>query len=215
MSLVQWVGTMQSEELELRAPLPTLASLDAEFGGTSKQVAREQEHQPGRQRRRYVWFLLGSAVLGVASAVIWSNTNLQSWPVAQPFPTSLTEQTESRSSAGSADQLIEFETLRNEIAELRDLQQQMSAEATALQASHRELQGSLLRAASWYSEPNVLLHQQIAAVPKPRTVGLRNQKASAQPRAETQEGNAERRNTGVTFPLVRSQTTTTEVVPIR
>jgi hypothetical protein len=39
----------------------------------------------------------------------------------------------------------------------RDWRQQISAEITALQSAHQELQRSSVKVISWYSEPNALL----------------------------------------------------------
>jgi TolA-binding protein len=183
---------MQSEQVEVRASLPTLASLDEEFGGANKQVVPEQDYQPNRPRRRYVWFLLASAVLAVTSAVIWPNA-LQLWSFAQSLPSSSAEQIASPSSAGSAEQFKELDSLKKGISELRDWQQQISAEITVLQSAHQELQRSSVKAMSWYSEPNALRYQR--AAPKPRAAALRNRTAP--------------------LPLVRSQTTAPDAVPIR
>ena len=200
---------MKSEQVEVRAPLPTLASLDEEFSGANKQVAPKPEYRPRRRRRRYVWFLLLSALLAVTSAVIWPNNALQLWSFAQLLPSPSAEQTAIRSDAGSAEPLIELDALKKEISELRYGQQQISAEITALQTAQQELQRSSVKAASWYSEPNALRYQQIAAAPNPRTAIRRSQTAS------TREANAEPGNGNGPLPLARSQTTPTGAVPIR
>jgi hypothetical protein len=140
--------------------------------GANNQAVPEQDYQPNRPRRRYVWFLLASAVLAATSAVIWPSNALQLWSFAQSLPSSLADQTASRSSAGSAEPLKELDALTKKIIELRDWQQQISAEITALQSAQEELQRSSVKAMSWYSEPNALLHQQ--AAPKPRDAALRN-----------------------------------------
>jgi cell division protein FtsB len=206
---------MESEQVEVRAPLPTLTSLDEEFGGANKELVSEQGYQPNRPRRHYGWFLLATAVLGMTSAVIWPNNALQLWSFAQSLPSSSAEQTASRSSAGSAEPLIELDGLKKEISELRNWQQQISAEITTLQSAQQDLQRFSVQAVSWYSEPNGLLHQQIAAAPKPRAAAPRTQTANTQPRPATQEANAEPGSRGVPLPLIRSQTPAPGAVPIR
>jgi len=183
----------------MRASLPTLASLDEEFGGANPQVSHELEHQPCRRRWRYVWFLLPSAVLAGVSAVIWSNGALQLWSFAQLLPSSLVAQTVGGSSA--VEHITELDALKNEISELRYGQQKMSAEITDLQVAQLELQRSSTKAVTWHSEPNALLYQ-IAAAPKPRAFALRSK--ISQPRAATREANAEQNRSGP-LPLVGSR----------
>jgi hypothetical protein len=162
---------MQSEQVEVRAPLPTLASLDDEFG--AKQAVSESAYPQNRLRRLHVWLVLATALSGVTLAVAWSNNALQLRSLAQSFPSLVGEQTENRSSAGSAQPLVELEALKKEISELRDWQQQVSAEITGLLTAQEELQRSSVKAISWYSESNALLHQQ--AAPTPRTAAVRTQ----------------------------------------
>jgi len=66
-------------------PLPTLASLDEEFGDTPMEAAPELAYQPGRRRRRYILLLLSTAVVAATSAVIWPNNALQLWSSARLF----------------------------------------------------------------------------------------------------------------------------------
>jgi hypothetical protein len=102
--------------------------------------------------------------------------------------------------------------LKDEISELRYRQQKISAEVTALRLAQQELQLSSVKTTYWYSEPNALLHQQVAS--KPTAAAVRNNKPSAQPRP-LQEVNAEPRNGTVSLPLARSQTTAPDAAPIR
>ena len=97
---------MQSEQVDVRAPMPTLASLDEEFGGANKS-APELEYRPRRRRRRYFWFLLLGALVAVTSAVMWPTNAPQLWDFAQLLPSLSAEQTASRSGAESADRLIQ------------------------------------------------------------------------------------------------------------
>jgi hypothetical protein len=190
--------------------MPTLASLDEEFGGANK-IAPELEYRPRRRRRRYFWFLLLGALVAVTSAVMWPTNAPQLWDFAQLLPSLSAEQTASRSSAESAARLIELNALKKEISEFRYEQQKLSAEISALQTAQQELQRSSAKAAaSWFSEPNALMYQRIAPAPKPRTAARRSQSAG------TREANADPGNgNGPTPPLVRSQTTATGAVPIR
>ena len=189
----------------------SLASLDEEFGGVNKDVASELVYRPGRRRRRYFWFLLLGALVAVTSAVMWPNNAQQLWAFAQLLPSLSTEQTASRGSAESADQLIELDALKKEISEFRYEQQKLSAEISALQTAQQELQRSSAKAAaSWFSEPNALMYQRIAPAPKPRTDARPSQSAG------TREVNADPGNgNGPAPPLARSQTTATGAVPIR
>jgi len=202
--------TVQSEHGEMRASVPTLASLDEEFGGADLQVAPELEYQPLRRRRRYVWFLLPSAVLAVLSFVIWPNGALQLWSFAQLLPNSLAAQPAPGS--GAVEPIADLDALKNEIAELRYGQQRMSAEIAALQIAQQELQDSSNKTVSWYSEPNALLYHQIATAPKPRTVALRSK--NTEPRGATREVNAQPENSKGPLPLVGSQSAT-GATPIR
>lgn len=202
---------MRSEQVELRPPLPTLASLDQEFDGTHMEAAPKLDCQPGRRRWRYVWLLLPTTVLTVTSAAIWPNKPLQLWSSAQSLISSSAEQT--TSSSGSPKHLIELGELKDEISELRYGQQKISTEITALRSAQQELQVSSVKAMSWYSEPNALLHQQVAS--KPKAAAVRSNKPSTQLRPAMQEANAEPRNGTVPLPLARSQTTAPDAVPIR
>jgi|SRR6516225_2434692 hypothetical protein len=203
---------MQSEQVEVRASLPNLASLDEEFGDANN--VPEQDYQPNRPHRRYVWFLLiASVVLGVTLAVIWSSNALRAWSLAQSLPSSSAEQPSTQSSARSVEALEELHALKKEITELRDWLQQISAEISALQSAQQGLQRSSVKAMSWYSEPNALLHQQ--AAPKPRAAALRNGRATTQKRPAMQEANAEAPNRTVPLPLVGFQTSAPDAVSIR
>src|SRR5436853_3862095 len=104
--------------------------------------------------------------------------------------------------------------MKNAISELRDWRQQISAEITALQSAHQELQRSSV-ISSWYSEPNALLHQPPGKKPKPRTSALRSGRASTQTRPAMQEADAAPRNTTVPYPLEQSQTIGPDDIPIR
>ena len=172
---------VQSEQGEMRASLPTLASLDEEFGGTKPEL----EYQPVRRRRRYVWFLLPAALLAVISAVIWPNGALQLWSFAQLLALAA----QPAGGSGLVEPITKLDALKKEITELRYGQQQMNAEIAILQIAQQELQDSSNKTVSWYSEPNALLYQQIAAAPKPRTVALRSK--ITDPRPATRGANAE------------------------
>ena len=184
----------------MRASLPTLASFDEEFGGAD-QVAPELDYQPLRPRRRYVWFLLPSAVLAAISAVIWINGTQPLWFFAQLLPSSLAAQTAGGSSA--VEPIAELDTLKKEISELRNGQQRMSAEMTALQIAQQELQRSSIKIVSWHSEPYALLYQQIAAAPKPQTIAVRGKITQSRP--APREVNAESENRSGPLPLAGSQ----------
>src|SRR5262249_10188973 len=114
---------MKSDQAEVRASLPSLASLDEEFGGPNKPVVPEQNYQP--RHRRYVWFLVGSAVLGLTSSVLWPDNALRVWSLAQSLPSSPAEQAASQITAGSAEAREELDALKKEISELRDWRQQI------------------------------------------------------------------------------------------
>ena len=198
---------MRSQQV-VRPPLPTSASLDEEFGGAHMEAASELSHRPDRRRWRYVWLLIPTAISAVTFAVIWPNNALQLWSSARL----LIEQTTSGGTLGSPGPLIALGALKDEISELRYGQQKISAEITALRSAQQELQLSSVKTTYWYSEPNALLHQQVAS--KPTAAAVRNNKPSAQPRP-LQEVNAEPRNGTVPLPLARSQTTEPDAVPIR
>jgi len=193
-------------------PLPTLASLDEEFGDTPMEAAPELAYQPGRRRRRYILLLLSTAVVAATSAVIWPNNALQLWTSAQSVISSSAEQTTSRSGSGSPEPLIELAALKNEISELRYGQQKIGAEITALRSAQQELQLSSVKAMSWYSGPNTLLYQPASS--KPIVNAARNT-PTTRPRAATQEANAEPRDRTVPLPLARPQTTASDDVPIK
>jgi hypothetical protein len=195
---------VRSEQADVRPPLPTLASLDKVLGGAHMEAAPELNCQPDRRRRRYVWLLVPTAISAVTLAVIWPNNTLQLWPSARL----LIEQATSRSTSASPGPLVALGTLKDEISELRYGQQKVIAEITALRSAQQELQLSSVKATYWYSEPNALLHQQVAS--KPKAAAVRNNKSSA-----PLEANAEPRIGTVHLPLARSQTTAPDAVPIR
>ena len=199
---------MRSQQV-VRPPLPTSASLDEEFGGAHMEAASELSHRPDRRRWRYVWLLIPTAISAVTLAVIWPNNAVQLWSSARL----LIEQTKSGSTSGSPGPLIALGALKDEISELRYGQQKISAELTALRLAQQELQLSSVKTTYWYSEPNALLHQQVAS--KPKAAAVRNNKSSTQPRSTPLEANAEPRNGTVPLPLARSQTTAPDAVPIR
>jgi hypothetical protein len=198
---------VRSEQVDVRPPLPTLASLDKELGGAHIEAAPELNCQPDRRRWHYVW--IPTAISAVTLAVIWPNNALQLWSSAQL----LIEQTTGRTTSGSPGPLVALGALKDEISELRYGQQKIIAEITALRSAQQELQLSSVKATYWYSEPNVLLHQQVAS--KPKAAAVRNNKSSTQPRSAPLEANAEPRNGTVPLPLARSQTTAPDAVPIR
>jgi hypothetical protein len=185
-----------------------LTSLDEEFGGAHMEAASELSYQPDRRRRRYVWLLILIVVSVVAIAVICPNNALQLWSSAQL----LIEQTTSGSTSGWPGTLIALSALKDEISELRYGLQKISTEITALRSAQQELQLSSVKVIYWYSEPNTLLHQQVAS--KPKAAAVLNKKSSAQPQPASQEANAQPRNGTVPLPLARFQTAP-DVVPIR
>ena len=200
---------MRSEQVDVRPPIPTLASsVDDELGGAYMEAAPELDYQLGRRRWGYVWSLIPTAVCAITLAVIWPNNALQLWSSAQSLISFSAQQTTS-----SPRPLTAVSALKDEISELRYQQQKISAELTALRSAQQELQLSSVKATYWYSEPNALLHQQIAS--KPKAAAVSNNKSSTQPRSAPLEANAEPRNGTVPLPLARSQTTAPDAVPIR
>jgi hypothetical protein len=196
----------------VRPPFPTLGSLEEEFGGRHIEAAPELNYRPDRRRWRYVWLLIPIVASAVTLAVIWPNNALQLWSFAQLLISSSAEQTTSGSTSGSPGPRIalgvlkdEMGVLKDEISELRDGQQKISAQIAALRSVQQELQLSSVKAIYWYSEPNALLHQQVAS--KSTAAAVRNNKSSTQPRPALQKANAEPRNKTVPLPLARSQTT--------
>ena len=200
---------MRSEQVDVRPPIPTLASsVDDELGGAYMEAAPELDYQLGRRRWGYVWSLIPTAVCAITLAVIWPNNALQLWSSAQSLISFSAQQTTS-----SPRPLTAVSALKDEISELRYQQQKISAELTALRSAQQELQLSSVKATYWYSEPNALLHQQVAS--KPKAAAVSNNKSSTQPRSAPLEANAEPRNGTVPLPLARSQTTAPDAVPIR
>jgi len=200
---------VRSEQVDVRPPIPTLASsVDDELGGAYMEAAPELDYQLGRRRWGYVWSLIPTAVCAITLAVIWPNNALQLWSSAQSLISFSAQQTTS-----SPRPLTAVSALKDEISELRYQQQKISAELTALRSAQQELQLSSVKATYWYSEPNALLHQQVAS--KPKAAAVSNNKSSTQPRSAPLEANAEPRNGTVPLPLARSQTTAPDAVPIR
>jgi hypothetical protein len=205
------VEAVRSEQVEVRPPLPTLASLDEEFGDTHIKAAPKLGYQPSPRRQRYILLLLFAAVVSVTSAVIWPNNALQLWSFAQLVISSSAEQTTGRSSSGSPEPLIELAALKDEISELRNGQQKMRAEI-ALWSAQQELQLSSVKAMPWHSEPNALLDQPASSKP---IVAAAHNTPSTRPRAATQQTNAEPRNRTVPLPLTRPQATASDGVSIK
>ena len=101
---------MESDQVEVPAPLPSLASLDEEFGGPNKPVVLEKDYQ--RRRRHYVWLLLASVALGMTSIVLWPNNALRVWFLAQSLRSSSAEQAASQISVVSAETREELDALK-------------------------------------------------------------------------------------------------------
>jgi len=199
---------VRSEQVDVRPPIPTLASsVDDELGGAYMEAAPELDYQLGRRRWGYVWSLIPTAVCAITLAVIWPNNALQLWSSAQSLISFSAQQTTS-----SPRPLTAVSALKDEISELRYQQQKISAELTALRSAQQELQLSSVKAMYWYSEPNALLYQQVAS--KPKAAAVLNKKSSAQPQPASQEANAQPRNGTVPLPLARFQTAP-DAVPIK
>jgi hypothetical protein len=171
------------------------------------EAAPELDYQLDRRRWGYVWLLILTAVCAVTLAVIWPNNALQLWSSAQSLISFSAQQTTS-----SPGPLVALGTLKDEISELRYGQQKIIAEIAALRSAQQELQLSSVKATYWYSEPNALLHHQVAS--RSKAPAVRNQ-SSTQPRSAPLEANAEPRNGTVPLPLARSRTTAPDAVPIR
>jgi hypothetical protein len=112
--------------------------------------------------------LAGVTILGVGSALIWRNLDLQLWSSTTQLLRSFAAQlTPSQSSTGiSSEQALEIEALKTEIGELRTAHEQFVASIVSLRVRQQELvRLSSNKVTNWYSEPTALLYRIAAAQP--------------------------------------------------
>ena len=160
---------MQIEQFKSPAHLLRFDALDEEIGYEGEQLATEPHGQTRRRRLLpFVCLLAGVTVLGVGSALIWRNLDLQLWSSTTQLLRSFAAQlTPSQSSTGiSSEQALEIEALKTEIGELRTAHEQFVASIVSLRVRQQELQQlSSNKVTYWYSEPTVLLYRIAAAQP--------------------------------------------------
>jgi|tagenome__1003787_1003787.scaffolds.fasta_scaffold20750647_1 hypothetical protein len=175
---------MQHRPVPSPTPLPSLASFDEEFGGTI-QVGPERNFRPNRLYGLHAGLLIASVILAAASVM---GTAPQFWSLVQTFASSPAEHSQTRVTTLTSEVFTDMDVLKRELGELRELQQQISAKVANLHLDQQELRRSLIKTASWYSEPNVLVQQGWA--PKP-TLVHRPRAVSARPRPALEQADAE------------------------
>jgi hypothetical protein len=155
---------VQIEQFKSPANLLRFDALDEEVGYEGEQLATEPHGQTRRRRLLpFVYLLAGVTVLGVGSALIWRNLDLQLWSST----TQLLRSFAAQSSTGiSSEQALEIEALKTEIGELRTAHEQFVASIVSLRVRQPELQQlSSNKVTNWYSEPTALLYRIAAAQP--------------------------------------------------
>lgn len=175
---------MQHRPMPSPTPLPSLASFDDEFEGTT-QVGPERNFQPTRLYGLYAGLLIASVILAATSVM---STTPQFWSLVQALASSPTD-SQTRVSTVTPDLFTEMDVLKRELSELRELQQQISARVANLHLDQQELRPSLIKTGSWYSEPNVL-----------------------QPRPALEQANAESSQGNESSSSIASQTTTSDIL---
>ena len=175
---------MQHRPVRSPTSLPCLASFDEEFEGRI-QVGPERNFRPNRLHGLYAGLVIASVILAVASIM---SRAPQSWSLVQALSSSPAEHSQTRVSTLTAEVFTEMDQLKRELGELHELQQQISAKVANLHLDQQELRRSLIKTASWYSEPNVLVQQGWA--PKP-TLVHRPRVVSARPRPALEHADAE------------------------
>jgi hypothetical protein len=194
---------MQHRPMPSPTPLPSLASFDDEFEGTT-QVGPERNFQPTRLYGLYAGLLIASVILAATSVM---STTPQFWSLVQALASSPTD-SQTRVSTVTPDLFTEMDVLKRELSELRELQQQISARVANLHLDQQELRPSLIKTGSWYSEPNVL---QQGLAPKPRVVH-HPRAVSARPRPALEQANAESSQGNESSSSIASQTTTSDIL---
>jgi hypothetical protein len=137
---------MQYRAKRSPSPLPSLTAFDEEFDGAI-QTGPECPFQPKRLRGPYAALLIAGVVLGAISVV---SAAPQFWSFIQSMASSPAEHTL------TPDLLGQMNLLKEQLRELRELQQQASASLANLHLDQQELRRSTIKTGSWYSERNLL-----------------------------------------------------------
>jgi hypothetical protein len=137
---------MQYRAKRSPSPLPSLTAFDEEFDGAI-QTGPECPFQPKRLRGPYAALLIAGVVLGAISVV---SAAPQFWSFIQSMASSPAEHTL------TPDLLGQMNLLKEQLRELRELQQQASASLANLHLDQQELRHSIIKTGSWYSERNLL-----------------------------------------------------------
>ena len=168
---------MQHRAKRSPRPLPSLTAFDEEFDGAI-QTGPERPFPPKRLRGPYAALLIAGVVLGAISVV---SAAPQFWSFIQSIASSPAEHTL------TPDLLGQMNLLKEQLRELRELQQQASASLANLHLDQQELRRSVIKTGPWYSEPNL---RRQGWVPR-RSVPYRPRQVSAQRRPTLQQANAE------------------------
>jgi hypothetical protein len=175
-----------------------------DLGPTGQEVAYEEEPDDQERKQTYepsarllpafrsVFFVLGSAVLGIVLAFVWRYTDVQQWSTAQWWPAFAAQSTKSESKQGPEEQLMriigELEALKKITSDLGAAQQQTGSIIASLQASQQDLQkraSSAQAGPHWYSDPALLMLKPRASAPTKSITGAPPQPSAPRARAET------------------------------
>ena len=132
--------------------LPSLTAFDEEFDGAI-QTGPERPFPPKRLRGPYAALLIAGVVLGAISVV---SAAPQFWSFVQAMASSPAEHSQIQGSTLTPDLLGRMNLLKEQLRELRELQQQASASLANLHLDQQELRRSTIKTGSWYSERNLL-----------------------------------------------------------
>jgi hypothetical protein len=143
---------MQYRAKRSPTPLPSLTAFDEEFKGAT-QTGPERPFQPKRLRGPYAALLVAAVVLGEISLL---SAAPQFWSFVQAMASSPAEHSQIQGSTLTPDLLGRMNLLKEQLRELRELQQQASASLANLHLDQQELRRSTIKTGSWYSERNLL-----------------------------------------------------------
>jgi hypothetical protein len=157
--------------------MPRLNAFDEEFGRESVAILRGHRRRRLRLRLRLVIGLLLAAAIATVLALAWSIADEWQRPQAPLFP---------RSAVGPDEQVArlvrEVATLKREIRELTEAQQQVTETIAALEAEQDNRQ----RASFWYLEPAALTFG-IGGQSEPRATAAPARRSAARPKPRRRE----------------------------
>jgi hypothetical protein len=137
---------MQYRAKSSPSPLPSWTAFDEQFEGAT-QTGPERPFQPKRLHGPYAGILIAGVVLGAISLV---STAPQFWSFVQGVASSPAGHSQTQVSTLTPDLLAQMNLLKEQLRELRELQQGTSASLANLHLYQQELRRSIIKTeVSW------------------------------------------------------------------